>query len=138
MKSIALIAASALCGCRTPDRLPATTVTERVRTFPSKDSLSLTALIRTDTLERIVLSEIRSAATPHMRYSLSLDTLPGASRLKLDVYNVRDSLRIVERDSVVYMPAQGTDAGRPGCRFPLPLVITAAALVAALAGRARG
>ena len=105
MKSIVLIAVSALCGCRSPSPLPVVTVTERVRSFPVKDSLSLTALIRVDTLKRIVLSEVQASATPNMRYRLSLDTLPDASRLRLDVYNVRDSVRLIERDSVVFVPS---------------------------------
>ena len=92
MKSIVLIAVSALCGCRSPSPLPVVTVTERVRSFPVKDSLSLTALIRVDSLKRIVLSEVHAAATPNIRYHLSLDTLPDASLLKLDVYNVRDAI----------------------------------------------
>ena len=106
MKSIVLIAVSALCGCRSPSPVPVATVTERVRSFPVKDSLSLTALIRVDSLKRIVLSEVHAAATPNIRYHLSLDTLPDASLLKLDVYNVRDSVRLIERDSVVFVPVQ--------------------------------
>lgn len=113
MKSIVLIAVSALCGCRSPSPLPVVTVTERVRSFPVKDSLSLTALIRVDSLKRIVLSEVHAAATPNIRYHLSLDTLPDASLLKLDVYNVRDSVRLIERDSVVFVPVQQTEAGKP-------------------------
>lgn len=113
MKSIVLIAVSALCGCRSPSPLPVVTVTERVRSFPVKDSLSLTALIRVDSLKRIVLSEVHAAATPNIRYHLSLDTLPDASLLKLDVYNVRDSVRLIERDSVVFVPVQQAEAGKP-------------------------
>lgn len=113
MKSIVLIAVSALCGCRSPSPLPVVTVTERVRSIPVKDSLSLTALIRVDTLKRIVLSEVHAAATPNMRYRLSLDTLRDGSRLKLDVFNVRDSVRLIERDSVVFVPVQQAEAGKP-------------------------
>lgn len=113
MKSIVLIAVSALCGCRSPSPVPVVAVTERVRSIPVKDSLSLTALIRVDTLKRIVLSEVHAAATPNMRYRLSLDTLPDASLLKLDVYNVRDSVRLIERDSVVFVPVQQAEAGKP-------------------------
>lgn len=113
MKSIVLIAVSALCGCRSPSPVPVVAVTERVRSIPVKDSLSLTALIRVDTLKRIVLSEVHAAATPNMRYHLSLDTLPDASLLKLDVYNVRDSVRLIERDSVVFVPVQQAEAGKP-------------------------
>lgn len=112
MKSIVLIAVSALCGCRSPSPLPVVTVTERVRSFPVKDSLSLTALIRADTLKRIVLSEVQASATPNMRYRLSLDTLPDASLLKLDVFNVRDSVRLIERDSVVFVPVQKAETGK--------------------------
>lgn len=112
MKSIVLIAVSALCGCRSPSPVPVVAVTERVRSIPVKDSLSLTALIRVDTLKRIVLSEVHAAATPNMRYRLSLDTLPDASLLKLDVYNVRDSVRLIERDSVVFVPVQQAEAGK--------------------------
>ena len=117
MKSIALIAVSALCGCRSPSPVPVATVTERVRSIPVKDSLSLTALIRVDTLKRIVLSEVQASATPNMRYRLSLDTLPDASRLKLDVYNVRDSVRLIERDSVVFVPVQKPETGKPDYWF---------------------
>ena len=113
MKSIVLIAVSALCGCRSPSPVPVVAVTERVRSIPVKDSLSLTALIRVDTLKRIVLSEVHAAATPNMRYRLSLDTLRDASLLKLDVYNVRDSVRLIERDSVVFVPVQQAEAGKP-------------------------
>lgn len=113
MKSIVLIAVSALCGCRSPSPVPVVAVTERVRSFPVKDSLSLTALIRVDSLKRIVLSEVHAAATPNMRYRLSLDTLRDASLLKLDVYNVRDSVRLIERDSVVFVPVQQAEAGKP-------------------------
>lgn len=113
MKSIVLIAVSVLCGCRSPSPVPVVAVTERVRSIPIKDSLSLTALIRVDTLKRIVLSEVHAAATPNMRYRLSLDTLPDASLLKLDVYNVRDSVRLIERDSVVFVPVQQAEAGKP-------------------------
>lgn len=113
MKSIVLIAVSALCGCRSPSPVPVVAVTERVRSIPVKDSLSLTALIRVDTLKRIVLSEVHAAATPNIRYHLSLDTLPDASLLKLDVYNVRDSVRLIERDSVVFVPVQQAEAGKP-------------------------
>ena len=113
MKSIVLIAVSALCGCRSPSPVPVVAVTERVRSIPVKDSLSLTALIRVDTLKRIVLSEVQASATPNMRYRLSLDTLPDASRLRLDVYNVRDSVRLIERDSVVFVPVQQAEAGKP-------------------------
>lgn len=117
MKSIVLIAVSALCGCRTPSPLPVVTVTERVRSFPVKDSLSLTALIRADTLKRIVLSEVQASATPNMRYRLSLDTLPDASRLRLDVYNVRDSVRLIERDSVVFVPVHKAETSNSDYRF---------------------
>lgn len=113
MKSIVLIAVSALCGCRSPSPVPVVAVTERVRSIPVKDSLSLTALIRVDTLKRIVLSEVHAAATPNMRYRLSLDTLRDGSRLKLDVFNVRDSVRLIERDSVVFVPVQQAEAGKP-------------------------
>lgn len=122
MKSIALIAVSALCGCRSPSPVPVATVTERVRSIPVKDSLSLTALIRVDTLKRIVLSEVQASATPNMRYRLSLDTLPDASRLKLDVYNVRDSVRLIERDSVVFVPVQQAETSNPDYRFLFFLV----------------
>ena len=126
MKSIVLIAVSALCGCRSPSPLPVVTVTERVRSFPVKDSLSLTALIRVDSLKRIVLSEVHAAATPNIRYHLSLDTLPDASLLKLDVYNVRDSVRLIERDSVVFVPVQKPETGKPDYWFLfffVPIVI---------------
>ena len=113
MKSIVLIAVSALCGCRSPSPVPVVAVTERVRSIPVKDSLSLTALIRVDSLKRIVLSEVQASATPNIRYHLSLDTLPDASLLKLDVYNVRDSVRLIERDSVVFVPVQQAEAGKP-------------------------
>lgn len=113
MKSIVLIAVSALCGCRSPSPVPVVAVTERVRSIPVKDSLSLTALIRVDTLKRIVLSEVHAAATPNMRYRLSLDTLRDGSRLKLDVFNVRDSVRLIERDSVVFVPVRQAEAGKP-------------------------
>ncbi|WP_294586026.1 hypothetical protein [uncultured Phocaeicola sp.] len=122
MKSIALIAVSALCGCRSPSPVPVATVTERVRSIPVKDSLSLTALIRVDTLKRIVLSEVQASATPNIRYRLSLDTLPDASRLKLDVYNVRDSVRLIERDSVVFMPVQKPETSKTDNRFFLFLI----------------
>lgn len=122
MKSIVLIAVSALCGCRSPSPLPVATVTERVRSIPVKDSLSLTALIRVDTLKRIVLSEVQASATPNMRYRLSLDTLPDASRLKLDVYNVRDSVRLIERDSVVFVPVQKPEISKNDNRFFLFLI----------------
>ena len=49
----------------------------------------------------------------NIRYHLSLDTLPDASLLKLDVYNVRDSVRLIERDSVVFVPVQQAEAGKP-------------------------
>ena len=138
MKSIALIAASMLCACRTPDRLPVTTVTERVRTFAARDSLSLTALIRVDTLKRISLAEVSAAATPHMRYSLRLDTLPQASRLQLDVYNIRDSVRIIERDSVVYLPAPQADEGREDHTSRILPIALIAVCVAVLARKASG
>ena len=138
MKSIALIAASMLCACRTPDRLPVTTVTERVRTFAAKDSLSLTALIRVDTLKRISLAEVSAAATPHMRYSLRLDTLPQASRLQLDVYNIRDSVRIIERDSVVYLPAPQADGGREDHTSRILPIALIAVCVAVLVKKASG
>ena len=138
MKSIALIAASMLCACRTPDRLPVTTVTERVRTFAARDSLSLTALIRVDTLKRISLAEVSAAATPHMRYSLRLDTLPQASRLQLDVYNIRDSVRIIERDSVVYLPAPQADGGREDHTSHILPIALIAVCVAVLARKASG
>lgn len=138
MKSIALIAASMLCACRTPDRLPVTTVTERVRTFTARDSLSLTALIRVDTLKRISLAEVSAAATPHMRYSLRLDTLPQASRLQLDVYNIRDSVRIIERDSVVYLPAPQADGGREDHTSRILPIALIAVCVAVLVKKASG
>lgn len=127
-----------LCACRTPDRLPVTTVTERVRTFAAKDSLSLTALIRVDTLKRISLAEVSAAATPHMRYSLRLDTLPQASRLQLDVYNIRDSVRIIERDSVVYLPAPQADGGREDHTSRILPIALIAVCVAVLARKASG
>lgn len=144
MKSIALIAASMLCACRTPDRLPVTRVTERVRTFAARDSLSLTALIRVDTLKRISLAEVSAAATPHMRYSLRLDTLPQASRqpqasrLQLDVYNIRDSVRIIERDSVVYLPAPQADGGREDHTSRILPIALIAVCVAVLVRKASG
>lgn len=122
MKSIVLIAVSALCGCRSPSPVPVVAVTERVRSIPVKDSLSLTALIRVDTLKRIVLSEVHAAATPNMRYRLSLDTLRDGSRLKLDVFNVRDSVRLIERDSVVFVPVQQAETSNPDYRFLFFLV----------------
>lgn len=127
-----------LCACRTPDRLPVTTVTERVRTFAARDSLSLTALIRVDTLKRISLAEVSAAATPHMRYSLRLDTLPQASRLQLDVYNIRDSVRIIERDSVVYLPAPQADGGREDHTSHILPIALIAVCVAVLARKASG
>lgn len=127
-----------LCACRTPDRLPVTTVTERVRTFAARDSLSLTALIRVDTLKRISLAEVSAAATPHMRYSLRLDTLPQASRLQLDVYNIRDSVRIIERDSVVYLPAPQADGGREDHTSRILSIALIAVCVAVLARKASG
>lgn len=127
-----------LCACRTPDRLPVTTVTERVRTFAARDSLSLTALIRVDTLKRISLAEVSAAATPHMRYSLRLDTLPQASRLQLDVYNIRDSVRIIERDSVVYLPAPQADEGREDHTSRILPIALIAVCVAVLARKASG
>lgn len=117
MKSIVLIAVSALCGCRSPSPVPVVAVTERVRSIPVKDSLSLTALIRVDTLKRIVLSEVHAAATPNMRYRLSLDTLRDGSRLKLDVFNVRDSVRLIERDSVVFVPVRPPETSTSDYRF---------------------
>lgn len=117
MKSIVLIAVSVLCGCRSPSPVPVVAVTERVRSIPVKDSLSLTALIRVDTLKRIVLSEVHAAATPNMRYRLSLDTLRDGSRLKLDVFNVRDSVRLIERDSVVFVPVRPPEASKSDYRF---------------------
>ena len=126
MKSIVLIAVSALCGCRSPSPVPVVAVTERVRSIPVKDSLSLTALIRVDTLKRIVLSEVHAAATPNMRYRLSLDTLRDGSRLKLDVFNVRDSVRLIERDSVVFVPVRPPEASKSDYRFLfffVPIVI---------------
>ena len=117
MKSIVLIAVSALCGCRSPSPVPVVAVTERVRSIPVKDSLSLTALIRVDTLKRIVLSEVHAAATPNMRYRLSLDTLRDGSRLKLDVFNVRDSVRHIERDSVVFVPVRPPETSTSDYRF---------------------
>lgn len=128
MKSIVLIAVSALCGCRSSSPVPVVTVTERVRSIPVKDSLSLTALIRVDTLKRIVLSEVHSTATPDMRYRLSLDTLPDASLLKLDVFNVRDSVRLIERDSVVFVPVQKPETSKPDYRFLFFLVPVAVVL----------
>lgn len=127
-----------LCACRTPDRLPVTTVTERVRTFAARDSLSLTALIRVDTLKRISLAEVSAAATPHMRYSLRLDTLPQASRLQLDVYNIRDSVRIIERDSVVYLPAPQADGGREDHTSRILPIALIAVCVAVLVRKASG
>lgn len=127
-----------LCACRTPDRLPVTTVTERVRTFAARDSLSLTALIRVDTLKRISLAEVSAAATPHMRYSLRLDTLPQASRLQLDVYNIRDSVRIIERDSVVYLPAPQADGGREDHTSRILSIALIAVCVAVLVRKASG
>lgn len=127
-----------LCACRTPDRLPVTTVTERVRTFAARDSLSLTALIRVDTLRRISLAEVSAAATPHMRYSLRLDTLPQASRLQLDVYNIRDSVRIIERDSVVYLPAPQADGGREDHTTRILPIALIAVCVAVLVRKASG
>lgn len=127
-----------LCACRTPDRLPVTTVTERVRTFAARDSLSLTALIRVDTLKRISLAEVSAAATPHMRYSLRLDTLPQASRLQLDVYNIRDSVRIIERDSVVYLPAPQADGGREDHTSRILPIALIAVCVAVLVKKASG
>lgn len=127
-----------LCACRTPDRLPVTTVTERVRTFAARDSLSLTALIRVDTLKRISLAEVSAAATPHMRYSLRLDTLPQASRLQLDVYNIRDSVRIIERDSVVYLPAPQADGGLEDHTSRILPIALIAVCVAVLARKASG
>lgn len=127
-----------LCACRTPDRLPVTTVTERVRTFAARDSLSLTALIRVDTLKRISLAEVSAAATPHMRYSLRLDTLPQASRLQLDVYNIRDSIRIIERDSVVYLPAPQADGGREDHTSRILPIALIAVCVAVLVRKASG
>lgn len=127
-----------LCACRTPDRLPVTTVTERVRTFAARDSLSLTALIRVDTLKRISLAEVSAAATPHMRYNLRLDTLPQASRLQLDVYNIRDSVRIIERDSVVYLPAPQADGGREDHTSRILPIALIAVCVAVLARKASG
>lgn len=129
MKSIVLIAVSALCGCRSPSPVPVVTVTERVRSIPVKDSLSLTALIRVDTLKRIVLSEVQASATPNMRYRLSLDTLPDASRLKLDVYNVRDSVRLIERDSVVFVPVQKPETSKSDYRLLFFLVPVAVVLL---------
>lgn len=122
MKSIVLIVVSALCGCRSPSPVSVVTVTERVRSIPVKDSLSLTAMIRVDTLKRIVLSEVQASATPNMRYRLSLDTLPDASHLKLDVYNVRDSVRLIERDSVVFVPVQKPETSKTDNRFFLFLI----------------
>lgn len=138
MKSIALIAVSALCGCRSPSPVPVATVTERVRSIPVKDSLSLTALIRVDTLKRIVLSEVHSAATPNIRYRLSLDTLPDASRLKLDVFNIRDSVRLIERDSVVFVPVP-TDESSPASDKPsyLPAILIGGILLAVILKRVR-
>jgi hypothetical protein len=138
MKSIALIAVSALCGCRSPSPVPVATVTERVRSIPVKDSLSLTALIRVDTLKRIVLSEVHSAATPNIRYRLSLDTLPDASRLKLDVFNIRDSVRLIERDSVVFVPVP-TDESSPASDKPsyLPVILIGGILLAVILKRVR-
>lgn len=138
MKSIALIAVSALCGCRSPSPVPVATVTERVRSIPVKDSLSLTALIRVDTLKRIVLSEVQASATPNIRYRLSLDTLPDASRLKLDVYNVRDSVRLIERDSVVFVPVP-TDESSPVSDTPsyLPAILIGGILLAVILKRVR-
>lgn len=127
-----------LCACRTPDRLPVTTVTERVRTFAARDSLSLTALIRVDTLKRISLAEVSAATTPHMRYSLRLDTLPQASRLQLDVYNIRDSVRIIERDSVVYLPAPQADEGREDHTSRILPIALIAVCVAVLVKKASG
>lgn len=129
MKSIVLIAVSALCGCRSPSPLPVATVTERVRSIPVKDSLSLTALIRVDTLKRIVLSEVQASATPNMRYRLSLDTLRDGSRLKLDVFNVRDSVRLIERDSVVFVPVQKPETSKSDYRLLFFLVPIIAVLV---------
>lgn len=129
MKSIVLIAVSALCGCRSPSPVPVATVTERVRSIPVKDSLSLTALIRVDTLKRIVLSEVQASATPNMRYRLSLDTLPDASHLKLDVYNVRDSVRLIERDSVVFVPVQKPETSKSDYRLLFFLVPVAVVLL---------
>lgn len=122
MKSIVLIAVSTLCGCRSPSPVPVVAVTERVRSIPVKDSLSLTALIRVDTLKRIVLSEVHAAATPNMCYRLSLDTLRDGSRLKLDVFNVRDSVRLIERDSVVFVPVQKPETSKTDNRFFLFLI----------------
>lgn len=138
MKSIALIAVSALCGCRSPSPVPVATVTERVRSIPVKDSLSLTALIRVDTLKRIVLSEVQASATPNIRYRLSLDTLPDASRLKLDVFNIRDSVRLIERDSVVFMPVP-TDESSPASDKPsyLPVILIGGILLAVILKRVR-
>lgn len=79
-------------------------------------------MIRVDTLKRIVLSEVQASATPNMRYRLSLDTLPDASRLKLDVYNVRDSVRLIERDSVVFVPVQKPEISKNDNRFFLFLI----------------
>lgn len=138
MKSIALIAVSALCGCRSPSPVPVATVTERVRSIPVKDSLSLTALIRVDTLKRIVLSEVQASATPNIRYRLSLDTLPDASRLKLDVFNIRDSVRLIERDSVVFVPVP-TDKSSPASDTPsyLPVILIGGILLAVILKRVR-
>lgn len=129
MKSIVLIAVSALCGCRSPSPVPVVAVTERVRSIPVKDSLSLTALIRVDTLKRIVLSEVHAAATPNMRYRLSLDTLRDGSRLKLDVFNVRDSVRLIERDSVVFVPVRPPETSTSDYRFLFFLIPVAVVFV---------
>ncbi|WP_162617815.1 hypothetical protein [Bacteroides ilei] len=79
-----------------------------------------------------------------MRYSLRLDTLPQASRqpqasrLQLDVYNIRDSIRIIERDSVVYLPAPQADGGREDHTSRILPIALIAVCVAVLVRKASG
>lgn len=110
-----------LCACRSVPK-PILQTRESVRIEKVKDTLSLNALLECDSLNNVLLKSLDIAHTPNIRPTVNLKD----NRLTIDAVNIRDSIRIIERDSIIYTSSSppSTEKNRP--RFFVLLSIAAA------------
>lgn len=88
-----------LCACRSQPK-PIISTRESIRIERVKDTLSVQALLECDSLNNVLMKSLDIANTPNILPSVNLKD----NRLTIEAVNIRDSVRIIERDSLVLVP----------------------------------
>lgn len=113
-----------LCACRSQPK-PIVSTRESIRIERVKDTLSVQALLECDSLNNVLMKSLAIAHTPNILPSVNLKD----NRLTIDAVNIRDSIRIIERDSLVLVPYSNPPPEKSSYAVCLCVVLVIAFLI---------